>query len=689
MKKKILFVLLCFVVLYFSLFAQETPVQYGSRFREETDAVVSFMSFKASATDDDIKKYFVKNGMNYEESVEWTKSGESEANIYTVEDFSYQNAKFNYVSIRLIDYSFWHKPNVLDRITCKFLTKKDYDVFLGNLKRTYKYSDKSRVFYGKPRSFSDEERLESFSRDKDYVYYDEISCNETNLRITYNFNVSYECPRALKLPKNFHDGYEAFTGEDEISDMGIFMDSRTGVRMVFRSAESKKDSGNVVLYLNFEESTDIISLSVKKRLFTMSAEEAFEYVIHSGKPCGKRKEITDVLVTTEQTRKAHENFKGDHDYELLQSYLKRKFTETTLTSYTLEQCLGKDYRKDLVSVKIGDGITAVDGNAFDGCEKLESVEFATSVKSIACAFISCKKLRNLKMPDGLKFIGHWAFNNCENLENIVIPDGVESVESFAFLDCKGIKEIAIPKSLDKIGGGAFAGCVNLRKISVDGENENYCAENGILFSKDKKTLICCPSANGNLTIQNGIEEIDENAFYACESLVSVKIPDTVVKIGEALFYRCLKLEKVSLPKNLKSIPDSAFSMSGLREVNLPKNLEHIGDSAFSGCKMQVLTLPKKLKSIGKSAFFSCQSIKELVIPSGVQKIGRKAFFGSSVRSVAFEDRNDWYELQIKDKEKPLNSDNARIYSVDLSSPERNAMYLRGTDDGYFVKVKKD
>lgn len=170
----------------------------------------------------------------------------------------------------------------------------------------------------------------------------------------------------------------------------------------------------------------------------------------------------------------------------------------------------------------------------------------------------------------------------------------------------------------------------------------------------------------------------------------MKVPDSVAKIGEAAFYRCLKLEKIVLPKNLKTISGSTFSMSGLRQVNLPKNLERIKESAFAGCKMEVIALPKKLEVIGNSAFFYCQSIKEIVIPSSVRTIGRKAFFESGVRSIVFEDKKDWYELQLKDTEKPVTSDNVkRMYSVDLSSSERNAMYFKGTKDTILTKRKKD
>lgn len=679
MKKKIL---ILFVVACFNLFAQETPVQYGAKFREESGAEVSFMSLKAGATDSETKAYFAKNGIRHSESTEWTRNGDPEARIITVENFAYQNANFNYVAIRFSDNSFWHGSNVLDKITCKLLTKNDYAVFYGNLKGKYKYSNKSNVFYGKSRSFSDEERLASFSRDKDYVYYDEISCDEAKLTVTYKFNVRYFMPRALKLPKNFHDKYEMFEREEEIPDKGTFMDSRTGVCMNFKSAEVRKESGKDVLYLNFEESNyGFISFNpAPKRVFTVSAEEAFNYFIYNGRACGKKKEIVGTI-TVGQAREAHKNLKNDPAYGKTQANLDREFTETTLTKYTLQYCFGEDYKKDLVSLKIGEGITAIDGYAFDGCEKLESVEFAASVKSIANAFVGCGKLRDLKMPDGLETIGHWAFNDCEKLESIAIPNGVTAIESFAILDCKGIKEIVIPESVDRIGGGAFAGCVNIRNVSVDGGNKNYCAENGILFTKDKKVIVCYPSASGNLTIPNGIEEISENAFYACDSLASVKIPDSVAKIGEAAFYRCLKLEKAVLPKNLKSISKSTFSMSGLRQVNLPKNLERIKESAFAGCNMEVIVLPKKLEVIGNSAFFYCQSIKEIVIPSNVRTIGMKAFFESGVRSVVFENKNDWYELQLKDTEKPINSDNVkRMYYVDLSSPERNAMHLKGTKD---------
>lgn len=98
------------------------------------------------------------------------------------------------------------------------------------------------------------------------------------------------------------------------------------------------------------------------------------------------------------------------------------------------------------------------------------------------------------------------------------------------------------------------------------------------------------------------------------------------------------LERVILPADLKSIGQSAFLCSAVKEVSFPSGLESIGDQAFSRCKyLTGISLPSNLKMMGRLCFDKCEGLTEITIPSGVSRIPDNAFDGCvNLSSVTIE-----------------------------------------------------
>ena len=100
---------------------------------------------------------------------------------------------------------------------------------------------------------------------------------------------------------------------------------------------------------------------------------------------------------------------------------------------------------------------------------------------------------------------------------------------------------------------------------------SYKHTDGVGYSDDKKTLIKCPEKATEITILEGVEHIDDNAFEDCTGLTSIVIPDSVTSIGDWAFYGCTGLTSIIIPDSVTSIGFRAFLQCySLKELLIPK-----------------------------------------------------------------------------------------------------------------------
>ena len=156
------------------------------------------------------------------------------------------------------------------------------------------------------------------------------------------------------------------------------------------------------------------------------------------------------------------------------------------------------------------------------------------------------------------------------------------------------------------GTDPFDGCLSLKAIDVSEENPCFCSVDGVLYSKDRKTLIRYPIKKDGETydVPDGVKEVSYNAFKGCSQLKSVTLPEKVKRIAAWTFDGCSALENVVIPPRVKEI----------------------GFSAFGRCSsLKSLVLPDGVKSIDMSAFVDCSSLTSIVIPESVVEIENTAF----------------------------------------------------------------
>ncbi len=180
--------------------------------------------------------------------------------------------------------------------------------------------------------------------------------------------------------------------------------------------------------------------------------------------------------------------------------------------------------------------------------------------------------------------------NKATITEIVIPDEFEGVPvteiaNFAAVNLEYVTEIKIGKNVQEIGTWAFENNQKLQKFVVDEENSYFCSVDGVLYTKDMKTIVFFPPAKeGEYTVADGVETVRTKAFYKCGKVTKVTLPDSVKAIEEKVFFRCGSLTEINAPASLELIGKDAFSYcTGITEINIPASIKQIDEYAFYNC----------------------------------------------------------------------------------------------------------
>ena len=107
-------------------------------------------------------------------------------------------------------------------------------------------------------------------------------------------------------------------------------------------------------------------------------------------------------------------------------------------------------------------------------------------------FYNCKGLISLLLPSDATKISSSAINGCDNLKQIKLPSACTTVEMYGIYSCKNLESVTVSSSTNSIHQSNMNFCPNLVQIEVEDGNDTYLSEDGILFSKDKTTLLKYP-----------------------------------------------------------------------------------------------------------------------------------------------------------------------------------------------------
>ncbi len=306
-----------------------------------------------------------------------------------------------------------------------------------------------------------------------------------------------------------------------------------------------------------------------------------------------------------------------------------------------------------------------------GCAMLEQateIDLSnTKVESIGnYAFNNCTAMETVKLPATLTTLG-------ASKQELKHESSTPSTDGNLDLGSTGLQPGAetnkTPESSEEETAAiqmenVFRGCQNLKQFVVADGNNTYCAIGGVLFSKDKTKLIRYPVGRTDETyaIPEGTQVIEEGAFmqfatvaqtgtlqkvsfpktlteikdgafrqssltevtlpanvklgrylFDCsKQLVNVTVENGVTAIPEDAFWGCKALEAIQLPTSVKTIGESAFEESGLKQIDLNR-VESIGAFAFYYAGLTEVTVPASVKTIGDGAFMDCANLTKAVV----------------------------------------------------------------------------
>ena len=289
-------------------------------------------------------------------------------------------------------------------------------------------------------------------------------------------------------------------------------------------------------------------------------------------------------------------------------------------------------------------------------------------------------ITHIVIENGITRIGSYAFYYCDSAIDVTMANSVTAIGNEAFRYCSALESVKLPASLSSLAVDAFQGCGSLQAIDVEAGSESFRSVDGVLYSKDMKTLVAFPGGRtGAFTVPEGVETIGDSSFRE-SSLSEVTLPSSVKTIGSHAFYYSNNLSTINLPEGLTAIGTYAFDHSALREVTIPETLTDIGEDAFSNCfglfkvtfrgdhtieryvfskctalktievengkltlsyvafgyceGLDTLVLGEQYNTIDGSAFLNCSNLRNIVIEEGNGNISKTAFSGCSIEQIA-------------------------------------------------------
>ena len=350
------------------------------------------------------------------------------------------------------------------------------------------------------------------------------------------------------------------------------------------------------------------------------------------------------------------------------------------------------YNQKIKKVIIKDGVTSLPEEAFAGCLKLKEISIADSVKSIgACAFMQTD-LREITIPNSVKKLGNSVLSSCKKLTKVKMPGNVKIIYGsdeyfpvFQFDVDSPVKTIELTSSLNL----EIFMYLSAENIVVSKNDPKYTSIDGLLYTKDGKSLVRIPNLRKKAVIADGCEEFcttavewagddDGDPYMGCEDLKTIVLPESIRTINTkkhltrwgtssyAEEHHTDKTDYISFTIANKNMPWEQVSLLHKKfntpyetlqkevpavfgpgaeqgfitpkdgtvllkyvgkddNVCIPQGITKIEKNAFASSTLKNVVFPEGLEKIGENAFANCKKLTKVTIPKSVDIIDQDAF----------------------------------------------------------------
>ena len=321
-----------------------------------------------------------------------------------------------------------------------------------------------------------------------------------------------------------------------------------------------------------------------------------------------------------------------------------------LTTNGLNQKIVYNYKgimPENYDLTIEDDTITILPNAFKNQTNLSKIHFPSTLALIGENILNgCSNLEEITVPGEFnlgRFFGENYYQNSYQAYNIYdktiyylpnnltvanISDNSKKIRDYMFNNCHSLEVINIPNSVEYIGKYAFYSSVSPKMSIIEINFDDY-------FYNSLKVIASyafygCDLIK-NLNLPNSVEKINSYAFYGLSTLETLNLETLIGDkssnlsyIGRYAFSNNTKLETVVIPQSLKYISNNAFyACSMLEQVEFDNNglLESIGDEAFMNCtNLRSITTSINLKSIGNKAFYNCIALESFNVDNSVENL---------------------------------------------------------------------
>lgn len=285
----------------------------------------------------------------------------------------------------------------------------------------------------------------------------------------------------------------------------------------------------------------------------------------------------------------------------------------------------------------GTGLYTKDGGALVALAvPVTRYEVLDSCKSVAKkAFSTFEQLESIKLPDGLQYIGDYAFTRT-GITEFVAPKSLLRIGESAFFNCRGLRRVELNEGLQDIDDAAFrkTGVERLDiPASVEFIGRDVTTETSLTYAGSDATFTISPKSPHLHVDDYGVLYAKEDGEQHLARLINplveeIEVEDGTVKVNANACFKHPKLRRVVLPESVTEVGDGAFrECRRLQEVVLPDTIAVIGEEAFMDTTLAKLRLPAGLQQLGANAFvpYGCHrggsgtSLLEVEVPEGLDK----------------------------------------------------------------------